>query len=223
MRGLEPKHYFLLAGFLTSLAVQIGGLQHGWHDATSPQFISGLIAEIATLLGALYAGAPGATGQMKPEPLDAATSIKDPSRFGQAGPPAILLALALAGGMFMPACAATKIPATITTPAGQAAYQAKEVIDRLSEISDLVAGDIGNFPGGIKPADAFTILEWISGDAHGTPPTTGIAQLVAGAGSGQGWKATAKASWQARVRPLVLKYPSLASWVGIVDSMLEVF
>lgn len=227
MRGLEPKHYLLLSGFLGALAIQIGGLQHGWHDAVSPSFVAGLLLQISTMLAALYAGAPGATGQMTDRRDE--TAIKDPARFQPQPPaggllPAVLLTLGLclSAGLFLPACAANKMPAGVVTPAGQSAYRADQVIARLSEISDVVIGDTGDFPGGIAPRDAYQIIEWISGDAHANPPTTGIAQIVAASGSGQGWKITAFQSWNSRIRPLLLKYPSLAGWVGIVDGLLGV-
>lgn len=54
----EPKHTAILGALLVTLATQIGGLQHGWRDATSPQFVSGLLMSVATTLGALFMGSP---------------------------------------------------------------------------------------------------------------------------------------------------------------------
>lgn len=89
MRPLEAKHYVLLAGFLTALAAQVAGLQD-WAAATKPVFIAGVIGQIAVVLGSLYAGAPGATGQLidrrhdepSPAPLG---QIKDPTRLDPPG------------------------------------------------------------------------------------------------------------------------------------------
>lgn len=135
-----------------------------------------------------------------------------------------LLAL---GGLIV-TTAACHAPATIVTPAGQAAYSADQVITRLQEISNLVIADTGTQPGNIKPKDAFTIIEWISGDAqHVDPttgkiaPTTGIAQLVATT-QGQGWKAAAKAAWNARIRAIFDSYPKLGPYTPIIDALLEV-
>lgn len=50
---LSPKHWAVIAGQLIALGTMIGGLQHGWHDASSPMFISGLMIQIGTLIGAL--------------------------------------------------------------------------------------------------------------------------------------------------------------------------
>ncbi len=57
MGRLEQKHWMLIAGFLTSTASVISGLDH-WHDLVHPPIIAGLIAQLATLLGAVFAGAP---------------------------------------------------------------------------------------------------------------------------------------------------------------------
>lgn len=112
-------------------------------------------------------------------------------------------------------------PPTIVTVPGQQAYKADQVILTLTQASDFVKASTGSQPGNISYRDGFTIIEWISGDANGTPPTTGIAQLVASA-PGQTWKATAKQSWTTRIRPLFLKYASLAPWLASVDALLEV-
>jgi hypothetical protein len=58
----EPKHTAVVAALLVTLGTQIGGLQHGWRDATSPQFIGGLLMSIATTLSALFMGSPTTKG-----------------------------------------------------------------------------------------------------------------------------------------------------------------
>ena len=55
---MTSKHYAILAAFLTAVAIQIGGLEHGWHDATTPQFVSGLLLQLGTTVGALFMPAP---------------------------------------------------------------------------------------------------------------------------------------------------------------------
>lgn len=125
-----------------------------------------------------------------------------------------LLLLTLSGG----ACHA---PVTIVTPQGQAAYQADQVVLRLQELSNVVIADTGTQPGNITPADAFTIIEWISGDNKAVPPTTGVVQIIQTT-AGQGWKVGAKQSYTTRVRAILLRYPALAAYVSIVDSLLEV-
>lgn len=130
----------------------------------------------------------------------------------------VLIVLLLSSPVFT----ACHPPTTIVTPAGKSAYAADQVVIRLQEISNVVSADIGTGPGQIHAADAFTILEWISGDAHGNPPTTGLVQIVQTAGSGQGWKAAAKQGWQTRIRVIFMRYPKLAPYVDIVDSLVEV-
>lgn len=113
-------------------------------------------------------------------------------------------------------------PATIITPAGKDAYRADQVVARFKELSDLVKADTGTAPGNISYTDAFTIIEWISGDAQAKPtPTTGVVQLVQTT-AGQGWKVAALQGWTTRVKPIFLRYPRLVPWVDIVDALLQV-
>ena len=119
----------------------------------------------------------------------------------------------------MPAC--THTPPNIVTTPGKQAYAADETIARFKEFSDVVIADTGTQPGNIKPTDAFTIIEWVSGDAHANPPTTGLIQIIQTT-AGQGWKAGALQTWQTRIKPLVLKYPKIAPYADIVDGLLEV-
>ena len=58
MAKLERKHWLLIAGFLTATAAVIGGLDH-WADMTKPAVVSGLLGQLAVVIGSLYAGAPG--------------------------------------------------------------------------------------------------------------------------------------------------------------------
>lgn len=112
-------------------------------------------------------------------------------------------------------------PATIVTPAGQAAYAADQVVARLTEFSNLVQADTGTAPGNISFVDAFTIIEWVSGDDNAIPPSTGVVQIVQTT-AGQGWKAAALKSWTTRIKPILQKYTALAAWVDVIDSLLQV-
>ena len=58
MMNLQPKHYAVLAAMFVAFGTQLGGLEHGWTDATSPAFIGGLLMQIGTTLAALFVGAP---------------------------------------------------------------------------------------------------------------------------------------------------------------------
>lgn len=130
----------------------------------------------------------------------------------------LILILALAGSPFLAAC---HPPVTIVTEPGKAAYRADQVLLRLQEISNVVKADTGTQPSNVRPRDAFTIIEWISGDDKATPPTTGISQIVASTSS-QSWKAAAALSWQSRIRPIFVGYPKLAPYADIIDALLEV-
>lgn len=50
---LSPKHWAVIAGQLIAIGTMISGLSHGWHDALTPTFISGLMIQIGTLIAAL--------------------------------------------------------------------------------------------------------------------------------------------------------------------------
>lgn len=54
---LEPKHITIIAGFLMATAAVVGGLDH-WADLLKPSVVAGLIVQIATLISAVFAGAP---------------------------------------------------------------------------------------------------------------------------------------------------------------------
>lgn len=53
---MQAGHYVALGMFLTSLATQIGGLQHGWHDAATPTFVSGIVMNIGSIIVAAASG-----------------------------------------------------------------------------------------------------------------------------------------------------------------------
>jgi hypothetical protein len=138
-------------------------------------------------------------------------------------------AIRLSSLLVLLACASISAchrPTNIVTPQGKAAYDADQVVLRLQELSNVVKADTGTQPGNIRPADAFTIIEWISGDANhrdgagAIVPTVGVVQLIQATAS-QGWKAAARLSWTARVKPILLLYPKLAPWADVVDGLLQ--
>lgn len=139
----------------------------------------------------------------------------------------VTFALVLALGAVGASVADCHRPVTIVTPAGQAAYDADQVVLRLTELSNVVKDDTGYQYGNVAPADAFTIIEWVSGDdkhrdATGAlAPTIGVVQIIQTT-VGQGWKAAARQSWQTRIRPILERYPTLAPWVSVVEGLLEV-
>ncbi|HUR19851.1 MAG TPA: hypothetical protein VMZ90_03530 [Vicinamibacterales bacterium] len=54
----ETKHFVVLAAMLGAIGTQLGGLEHGWHDAMTPQFVGGLLASMGATVAALFVGAP---------------------------------------------------------------------------------------------------------------------------------------------------------------------
>jgi hypothetical protein len=58
MKHLETKHWVIIGAMLVAIGTQLGGLEHGWVDAKSPAFISGLLIQIGTTIAALFVGAP---------------------------------------------------------------------------------------------------------------------------------------------------------------------
>lgn len=54
---LQPKHWTLIAGYMTSVALVVGGQDH-WRGILNPPIVAGLITLTATFIGALFAGAP---------------------------------------------------------------------------------------------------------------------------------------------------------------------
>ncbi len=60
LRGLEPKHWVLLAMFLSATASVITGLDH-WHDLQNPKVFGGLLGQLATVITSVFVGAPEKT------------------------------------------------------------------------------------------------------------------------------------------------------------------
>jgi hypothetical protein len=54
---MTREHYILLAGFLAVVAMQVSTLEH-WREGTSPQFIAGVIGQVAIVLRAIYTEKP---------------------------------------------------------------------------------------------------------------------------------------------------------------------
>lgn len=54
----ETKHWIVIGAMLVAIGTQVGGLEHGWRDATTPGFIGGLIVQIGATVGAIFVGAP---------------------------------------------------------------------------------------------------------------------------------------------------------------------
>lgn len=221
MRGLEGKHYALLGAFFTSISVQLAGAKHGWADVITPLFVAGIFAQLGVMLGAMYVGAPGATGQMT-ERRGEADRIADPARFEPPKAPAwLLIATLLGSGMAFPACAgANKVPASLTTPAAVKAYKADQIVDRFREISNVVKGAYGQQQ--ITAMDAFAIIEWISGDENAkNGPTTGIVQAIGSFGAGNNWKQIALETWNGRIRSIFMKYPNLTMYADVINQLLQ--
>ena len=53
---LKPQHWVAIGTFISALALQLGGMQHGWVDATTPTFVAGVLVQAASLITALTAG-----------------------------------------------------------------------------------------------------------------------------------------------------------------------
>jgi hypothetical protein len=51
--NIKPSHWIAIAGQLVTLATMIGGLEHGWQDALTPTFVSGVVMQVGTLIIAL--------------------------------------------------------------------------------------------------------------------------------------------------------------------------
>jgi hypothetical protein len=136
--------------------------------------------------------------------------------------PIVLIACMLGGAI---ACY-HEPPKVAADPVAHRAWKADEVVQRLKELSDVVKADTGREPGNISYADAFTIIEWVSGDdkhrdANGNlAPTIGVVQMIQTA-TDQGWKATALQAWRTRIKPLLDKYPQLAPYADLADSILN--
>lgn len=120
--SLEVKHWAVVAGLLTGVATQLLTVQHGWADIATPGFVAGLMIQVATVISAIFVGAPGATAaldranrntDLANESVRAALDPPpdpaklDPKRFIGTGTGALLLACVLAGGA-VSACASAR-------------------------------------------------------------------------------------------------------------------
>jgi hypothetical protein len=54
---MTKTHWLLVGGFLTATASVIAGLDH-WVDLTKPPIIAGLLMQLGTMIGALFASKP---------------------------------------------------------------------------------------------------------------------------------------------------------------------
>ena len=54
---LEPKHWMLIAAFLTATGSVVGGL-HSWAELFTPPVVGGLLGQLAVMIGAIFVGAP---------------------------------------------------------------------------------------------------------------------------------------------------------------------
>jgi hypothetical protein len=107
-------------------------------------------------------------------------------------------------------------PKSLQTPEGKHAYTADQIAKRLGEFQNAVID--ASSANKIPLADARTIVTWISGDQHATPPVVGALTILKVAPDG--WQAVVLSGWQ-RVHPLVDRNPTLATWSGVIDALLE--
>lgn len=56
---MKTNHYVILAMMLSAIALQLSGIST-WAEAIKPQFISGLLLSIASMLTAMFSDKPGA-------------------------------------------------------------------------------------------------------------------------------------------------------------------
>lgn len=63
MPQLETKHWAIVGALLVAIGTQLGGLEHGWHDAATPAFIGGVVVQIGTTIAAIFVGAPAKKDQ----------------------------------------------------------------------------------------------------------------------------------------------------------------
>lgn len=115
---------------------------------------------------------------------------------------ALLLACAL--GLSLSGCA-LHAPASVVTPAGQAAYTADQIVTRLGEFQQAVidASDANK----IKVDDARTIVTWTRAALDTLKQTPG------------GRNALVASGW-AKVRPIIAGNPQLAPWADVLDAFM---
>ncbi len=107
MKQMEPKHWAVVAGLLTGVATQLLTVQRGWTDIASPGFVAGLLIQVATVISAIFVGAPGASAALdranrNTDLANESTraALADPPDLGKVDPkrfigPAVLLACVL--------------------------------------------------------------------------------------------------------------------------------
>lgn len=76
----KMQHFAILAGLLVAIGTQLGTLEHGFQDALTPGFISGLLVQIGVTVGAMLTGSP--IGRKEWSPME-----REEHRMQQ-GPPA---------------------------------------------------------------------------------------------------------------------------------------
>lgn len=54
---MTRTHYLLLAGFMAAAATVLTGMDH-WSEALKPAIVGGLLAQLATVIGAIYSDKP---------------------------------------------------------------------------------------------------------------------------------------------------------------------
>lgn len=54
---MSKEHWILLAAFLAAVGLQIGTLEH-WREGTTPQFIGGVLAQLAIVVRAIHTERP---------------------------------------------------------------------------------------------------------------------------------------------------------------------
>lgn len=109
-------------------------------------------------------------------------------------------------------------PKSLQTQQGRDSYSADQVVQRLGEFQNAVID--GRQAGKVTLADARAIVSWISGDRNASPSLLGAVDILKTVP--QGWRATVQTSWQA-IRSRVLAIPDLATWVPIIDGLLDNF
>lgn len=83
---MKASHWAVLAMFLAAVSTQLAGMEHGWRDAMTPTFVSGLLAQLATVITAMFVQKPGTATNSNGNGVGPKAS-------------AMLLAAALSGGM----------------------------------------------------------------------------------------------------------------------------
>ena len=126
MGRLEGKHWAVIVGFLASTGAVIVGLDH-WGDLLTTKVAGGLIGQLASILSAVFMGAPKNPDH---DPLEnPGRRMSDPEPTNVTRPAASLL-LVLAIPVVLTACGGTNPNpnATPRSPAARVAIEADAVI-----------------------------------------------------------------------------------------------